>query len=168
VRTLLLLGLLGSCLLAPVAVWATVEKIDTGASLTVLEPQGSSLNAAEETPEAEGDTGEAMEVYTENHAVQDFEVHFLISLPFTGLYSYLAISVLDGLVQGTFPPSFRQADGWVLIGLAVGGSLAVALGSTGRVPDQSQMKVPAAAPETENPTPGRNGMTRITLLQARF
>jgi hypothetical protein len=90
------------------------------------------VQGAGNSPGAQG-----MAVYEENHWLEDFEVHFLVSLPFTALYSYLAVSGLDATVQGRFPTSFRTADMWVVTGLALGGSLAVALGSINRVPDQS-------------------------------
>jgi hypothetical protein len=76
-------------------------------------------------------------LYEENNTFKDFEVHFLVSLPFTAFYSYLTVMSIDSMVQGQFPTEFRQANTWMIIGFAVGGSLAVALGSMNRVPDQS-------------------------------
>lgn len=76
-------------------------------------------------------------VYTDNHWWSDFEAHFFISLPFTALYSYVTVSSLDAIVQGQYPTSFRTTNTWIIAGLAIGGSLAIAMGSTGRVRDQS-------------------------------
>jgi len=102
--------------------------------------------------------------YVETTLLEDFQVHFLVSLPFTALYSYVAISSLDALVQGTFSTELREADIWVMIGLAVGGSLAVALGSAGRVPDQSRPRVepvPDAGNESRAPAVSRMQIVRI-------
>jgi len=79
--------------------------------------------------------------YVENSWLQDFEVHFLVSLPFTALYSYVSVLSLDAMVQGKFPPEFHQADMWMIIGAAVGSSLAIALGSINRVPDQTNYQL---------------------------
>jgi len=89
-------------------------------------------------------TAQAKPMYDENYWMQDFEVHFLVSLPFTALYSYVVTSAVDATVQGRFPTTFRPADMWVVLGLALGSSMAVALGSINRVPDQS---VPRLAQE---------------------
>jgi hypothetical protein len=104
--------------------------------------------------------------YDENYWLQDFEVHFLVSLPFTALYSYATVSVLDASVQGKFPTTFSPADMWVVMGLAFGGSLAVALGSINRVPDQS---LPRVAGETspdfsEKAAP----LLKVALLQIDY
>lgn len=99
--------------------------------------------------------------YSENQGWQDFEVHFFVSLPFTALYSYLALTSLDAAVQGRFPPEFRQTDMWMVIGMAVGSSLAIALGSLDRVPDQSQDVLPAAAQPLQRPI-------ALAALEIRF
>ncbi len=184
-RALCLLGWLGTCLLLPALVRAeageaipaavTTVAQPAGASLiasgeptavtSVAEPVGSSLTAAGEEAEAEGDTTEA---YSENRPVEDFETHFLVSLPFTGVYSYLAVTLLDGLVQGTFPPEFRTADAWVVIGMALGSSLAVALGSAGRVPDQSQPRLQPASGTPGGSPPPDSGAAKLPLLKAGF
>ncbi len=117
----------------------TLTPVATGNTLTPapgVEPVGvgTTLTALNET-------------YEENTWLEDFQVHFIVSLPFTALYSYAAVTTLDGLVQGHYPTTFRQADLWVVVGVAVGSSLAVALGSIGRVPDQSVPRI------SENETP---------------
>jgi len=84
--------------------------------------------------------GNTATTYSENSAWHDFEIHFLVALPFTAFYSYLATLSIDSVVKGTFPPEFRQTDAWLAIGFAVGASLAIALGSVGNVPDQSQVR----------------------------
>jgi hypothetical protein len=93
-------------------------------------------------------------VFVENSTLGDFEVHFFVSLPFTALYSYVVTLSLDSLVQGKFPPEFRQADSWMVMGLAVGSSLAVALGSVGQVPDQTKYQPPD--PTTKNDSGGED------------
>lgn len=79
--------------------------------------------------------------YVDNYWLQDFEVHFMVSLPFTAFYSYLSVLSIDAMVQGEFPPAFHQADMWMIIGVAIGSSVAIALGSINRVPDQSQYRL---------------------------
>jgi hypothetical protein len=105
-------------------------------------------------------------VYEENHWLEDFEVHFLVSLPFTGLYSYAAVSAVDAAVQGRFPTTFSPVDTWAVMGLALGSSLAVALGSIGRVPDQS---VPRVAQE---PAPDFSGRAappfKVAVVQVDY
>jgi len=95
-----------------------------------------------------GNTASAR-LYEENNTLKDFEVHFLVSLPFTAFYSYLTVMSIDTMVQGKFPTEFRQANTWMIIGFAVGGSLAVALGSMNRVPDQSIYRLEAREPIDE-------------------
>ncbi len=102
---------------------------DTGGE---VEPAGDSTTAILAVPEEEAGT-----VYTDNNWLQDFEVHFFISLPFTAFFSYVSVMSVDAMVQGKFTPDFYQADIWMIVGFAIGSSLAVALGSVNRVPDQS-------------------------------
>lgn len=107
--------------------------------------------------------------YADNHWLGDFETHFIVSLPFTALYGYVAVVSLDGLVQGAFPPAFRQADMWMVIGLAIGGSLAIALGSANRVPDQSTYRVgrgQAPWPETARPT--TEPTAKLNLIRVNY
>jgi hypothetical protein len=106
------------------------------------------------TPTAETEPQSAMANETqfeENSWFEDFEVHFLVSLPFTALYSYVTVMSLDSMVQGKFPPDFHQADTWIIIGVAVGSSLAVALGSVDRVPDQSSYQIGSQSELLEEP-----------------
>lgn len=133
--------------------WAGTPSAERPLGERSVAPMAVSPTAGPETgPEAEANTTTAASgrvptaTYSENDPWQDFAVHFVISLPFTGLYSYLTVATLDALVQGTVPPALRQADTWVVIGLALGTSLAVALGSVGRVPDQSLTERDVAAP----------------------
>jgi len=122
----------------------------------------------EAEPEADTDTATAMaDTFSENVPWQDFTVHFLVSLPFTAMYSYLVVTTMDALVQGTAPPTMRQADTWAIVGLAVGCSLAIALGSAGRVPDQSVPSSGSAAvggPSSaeRDPAPMRWECVRLT------
>lgn len=115
-----------------------------------MENGDAGVEAESQPVEAETDSAEPL-AYSENQGWQDFEVHFLVSLPFTALYSYLSLSALDAAVQGRFPAEFRQTDMWMVIGMAVGSSLAIALGSLNRVPDQSQDLLP------QGPSSGRDG-----------
>ncbi|MCK5219847.1 hypothetical protein KAR10_09995 [bacterium] len=95
-----------------------------------------------------GNTSSAR-LYEKNNMLKDFEVHFLVSLPFTAFYSYLTVMSLDTMVQGRFPTEFRQANTWMIMGFAVGGALAVALGSMNRVPDQSKYQRESREPIDE-------------------
>lgn len=107
--------------------------------------------------------------YADNHWLGDFETHFLISLPFTALYSYAAVVSLDGLVQGSFPPTFRQADMWMVIGLAVGSSMAIALGSANRVPDQSTYRVSRGAdPWPEPAQPKTEPAAKLDIIRVTY
>ncbi|MCK5242237.1 hypothetical protein KAR34_07285 [bacterium] len=107
-----------------------------------------------------------MAQYKENSWFQDFEVHFFISLPFTALYSYLSVMSLDAMVQGKFPPDFHQADTWMIIGAAVGSSLAVALGSIDRVPDQSSYQMESQVNLQESPEAAKQvPLTKFELVQ---
>ncbi|MEW6515756.1 MAG: hypothetical protein AB1439_02460 [candidate division FCPU426 bacterium] len=116
-----------------------------------IEAQGSTPPAAAE-PDGQAEEIESEQLsYSENRGWQDFEVHFFVSLPFTALYSYLALTSLDAAVQGRFPSEFRQADMWMVIGMAAGSSLAIALGSLDRVPDQSQDVLPGQAAPVSRP-----------------
>lgn len=105
-------------------------------------------------------------VYEENHWLEDFEVHFVVSLPFTALYSYVAVSAVDSTVQGKFPTTFAPADMWVVLGLALGSSLAVALGSVNRVPDQSVPRM-AREPELDFSAQGEPPL-EVALVQIDF
>ncbi len=151
------------CLPAPLAAQAAVGNedgtLEQPAENEAVEPAATSPNGEARGTEEGAPSGDAAPSepgageqdeagYVENSWLRDFEVHFFVSLPFTALYSYLTVLSLDGLVQGEFPTEFRQADSWVVIGLALGSSLAVALGSAGRVPDQSQYQL-APAPKNE-------------------
>ena len=95
-------------------------------------------------------------------------VHFFVSLPFTAAYSYATVLALDGAVQGRLSTTFRSTTLWTVIGLAVGGSLAIALGSAGRVPDQSQPRLREPAP----PAPASEWVPppeiSVALLQIEF
>jgi hypothetical protein len=107
--------------------------------------------------------------YAENNGFQDFEVHFLISLPFTALYSYLSILSLDSMVQGKFPPEFHLADTWMIVGVAIGSSLAIALGSIDRVPDQSQYRLQTRKePGVKGETSIKSSCTRIEFVRMNY
>jgi hypothetical protein len=145
----------------PGSAWAVVEEDRPNrpelplAVTSVAEPAGVTT------------TAEPSMAFTENQPWQDFVVHFTISLPFTALYSFASVMALDGVIQGTMPPTLRDADTWVIIGLAAGSSLAIALGSTGRVPDQSRPRLePAAAtgpgPSRREPEAFRCELVRVT------
>lgn len=157
-----LVGLLAVILLTA-TVTAAETTVDSIKRLKEGRPVGEPpvVDAISGTSEAESAPS-----YEENSAWEDFQVHFLISLPFTALYSYLTVSSLDALVQGAFPTDLREADIWVIIGLAAGGSLAVALGSAGRVPDQSRA-VPEAGTVAE-PGPISRAGGRIQLVRLDF
>jgi hypothetical protein len=132
------------CALAQ-TVWGSETEVKTAA------PAGNSAVAVQSAAISEKGnsvSAKADEQYEENSWFEDFEVHFLVSLPFTALYSYMAVTTLDGLVQGKYPTAFRLADMWVVAGLALGSSMAVALGSINRVPDQS---VPRMAEQQDVP-----------------
>lgn len=105
--------------------------------------------------------------YDSNLPVHDFEAHFLISLPFTALYGFVAVTVVDSMVQQQFPPEFRQADMWLVAGFAVGCSLAIALGSQGRVPAQSQPRGDARNQGTDHGCTVAAG-ARIDLCRLEF
>ncbi len=131
----------GTCmiLLAAVALNALVHGVDvvvpdiagnTGAGQT-------GISQPADKAQEQGPKSIEQPVYTKNNPLADFQIHFFISLPFTALYSYLAVSSMDAIVQGQYPTAFRTTNSWMIIGLAVGSSLAIALGNIGRVPDQS-------------------------------
>ncbi len=120
---------------------------EVAGALAPLTGPGAGPEAEANTTAAAGQAAPSAS-FSENDPWQDFVVHFVVSLPFTGLYSYLTVATLDALVQGVMPPTLRQADTWVVIGLALGTSLAVALGSVGRVPDQSVTERAVSAPAT--------------------
>ena len=113
---------------------------------------------------------QAEPMYVETSPLEDFQVHFLVSLLFTSLYSYAAVQSLDALVQGTFPTELRQADLWVMVGLALGSSLAIALGSAGRVPDQSQPRVLPRSSVDPKEAPGDrvSSVTRVPLVRITY
>lgn len=160
------------------------DRSPAGASLDRPDPFGKAPGALENTttalaedlageqdrwqPGEDGNTLAAEGQYTANQPWQDFEVHLFVTLPFAALYSYLTVLSLDGVVQNRFPPELRQADVWVIVGLAAGSAFAVALGSIGRVPDQT---VPAVFTKFETrPDPERPpgcGM-EIASLRLRF
>lgn len=130
------------------------------------------ITAAPEAPaaaeaQAVTPTAEEEAAYVDNNPFEDFQVHFFVSLPFTGLYSYVAVSSLDALVQGTFPTELRQSDIWVIIGLAVGTSLAVALGSAGRVPDQSRPRL-ETPPDRDHERQSRAPAAKLPLVRMSF
>lgn len=104
-------------------------------------------------------------LYSENRWLEDFEVHFLVSLPFTALYGYAAVSAVDASVQGRFPTTFKPADMWVVLGLALGSSLAVALGSVNRVPDQSVPRLAQVSGSELFPT---EPLWKMTLMQIDY
>ena len=126
------------------------------------------------TPAAVADTSadsiSASVQYSPNNFWEDFEIHFIISLPFTAIYSYLTIFSLDALVQGTFPPMLREPDTWMMMGLALGSSLALALGSWDRVPNQSPAEngnsksFPTSGPEDK----GQAAPLKIDLVRLDF
>lgn len=88
--------------------------------------------------------------YQANAPWQDFEVHFFIALPFAALYSYAALVSLESAIQGSFSPQMRQTDLWTVMGMALGGGLAVALGSPGRIPDQGASEINLTAEGAKN------------------
>lgn len=140
----------------PAAAAAGESEVEPGVAAAAQETGSAGFG-----PDDDG-TGSAEPLtYSENQGWQDFEVHFFVSLPFTALYSYLALTSLDAAVQGRFPPEFRQSDMWMVIGMAVGSSLAIALGSLDRVPDQSQDVLPAAAQPLQRPV-------TLAALEIRF
>jgi hypothetical protein len=63
------------------------------------------------------------------NSARNFEITFTISLPFTALYSYSLITLIDSASQGYFPAPLRSSGLWMLLGMAVGGSLAIAFGA---------------------------------------
>jgi hypothetical protein len=63
------------------------------------------------------------------NSARNFEINFIISLPFTALYSYSLITLIDSASQGYFPAPLRSSGLWMLLGMAVGGSLAMAFGA---------------------------------------
>jgi len=79
-------------------------------------------------------------VYTPNNWLRDFEIHFFVSLPFTTLYSYLSLNILDTWLQEKFPPKLNTVDIWMITSLAIGVSLGIALGSIDNVPPQDTLE----------------------------
>lgn len=130
------------------AAGSTERRLDRTESDSAIQTEmkaGESGGAPANRPDEEENSATEPLAYSDNQGWQDFEVHFFVSLPFTALYSYLSLSALDAAVQGRFPAEFRQTDMWMVIGMAVGSSLAIALGSLNRVPDQSQDLLPPSA-----------------------
>jgi hypothetical protein len=162
------LGAILAVALAAGAAWAETERPreERPAPERIADPAAVAGTAQAEAG-ADTLTAAGEETFSENYPWQDFTVHFVVSLPFTALYSYLTVTTLDALVQGTLPPTLRQADTWVIAGLALGCSLGVALGSVGRVPDQSQTRLAmdaSAGPSSaeRDPVPARWECVRLT------
>jgi hypothetical protein len=128
------------------AIMDAAVAVTTG-NTTVSEVEGTTLNADDYMSTTET----AEDLYAANNSWQDFEVHFFTALPFTALYSYATVMFLDGMIQGQFPPTFRTVDTWIVIGLAVGAAVAIALGSYDRVPNQSEKQWKIDSPQGQIP-----------------
>jgi hypothetical protein len=165
VASLRALGIACVCLLLGAGTaWGVSERAPEPASAARESLPASPVPAAgATTPAAQGELS-----YVDTSLLQDFEVHFLVSLPFTGLYSYVAVTLLDGAVEGAFPTTLHQADLWVIIGLALGGSLAVALGSAGRVPDQSVPRVGSKPADSGPQIQAGQATAKVPLVRMRF
>lgn len=159
----LLLGILGAMPYMPIYAAETSDITE----LKYIEQQSDDFyNRTTPTAQTEPRVQQDMAQYKENSWFQDFEVHFFISLPFTALYSYLSVMSLDAMVQGKFPPDFHQADTWMIIGAAVGSSLAVALGSIDRVPDQSSYQMESQVNLQESPEAAKQvPLAKFELVQ---
>jgi hypothetical protein len=153
---------------------AGAVRVEAVANTWTVNAAGNSQTARkEEAPaevetlrlDADANTGSS---YIDNNPFQDFEVHFLVALPFSLAYSFALLWSMDVLVQGTVPPSMTTADMWALTGLAVGGAAVVALGSQGRVMDQSKPRLRDEGQAQNTKPENVPALWRVCLLRMEF